>query len=205
MEDRRQLDPRGDHVLGRADARRCAPRNLPLASGRPASRAIALKMRGTWPGIEPLADPAALGDRAEQFSVLDPAPVEPPAYTSRTVSGRPRRSRPVPRRRSWSGAPAGSRRRRFPQENQTLPGTYQLGAPQHGVVGDGEQRPVAVVDQPVPGGLQQALAQRPCQSRRLALAAPLPAVHALERKPHLRALEGFSSPRALWTMPRLVT
>ena len=51
---------------------------------------------------------------------------------------------------------------------------------EHRVVGDGEQGTVAGVNQLLPRALEQALAQRPGQPRRLVLAPPLAVVHALD-------------------------
>ena len=102
----------------RRPGRLCPERPAATASGRPASRAIALKMRGTWQGWRPLADPPALADRAEQQPVPDPGPVQPCYAPVGRCPHRPRRSRPCPRRRSWSGAPAGCRRPSIPQVGQ---------------------------------------------------------------------------------------
>ena len=48
----------------------------------------------------------------------------------------------------------------------------QLGAAEHGVIGDGQDRAVPHVDDPIAGGRQQAPAKRPGQPLHLRLPAP---------------------------------
>ena len=193
MEDRRQLDTGGDHVLGRTDPG-AVPREARGHRFRQAGLARhRLEDARHLAGVEPLADPPALADRAEQPSFRDPGAVEPGVNQPDGVPTDPGDLAPSLAVGLGAADQKAAVARQFLKQIGDLQGN-QFRPAEHGVVGDGEQRPVTVVDQSFPCRLQQALSERPCQPHRLVLPAALPTVHSLERKLHGRALDRLLQP-----------
>lgn len=150
LEDVRQPDAGGDHVLRRADQSTVSREPLDQRFWRSDPACHLLEDARHMAKFEPLAERAALVHRAEQPSPGDAASLKPDAHQPRGVAGDVDRLAPA------LGVGLGTAHEKGPvaghfDKQVTDLQRRELGAAQHCVIGNGEQGTVAVVDERVLG------------------------------------------------------
>ena len=190
---RRELYPCCNHVLRGPHPRAVPQEPLDQLQSEPRPARHRLEDARDLTRIEPLAEGAAPGDRAKEPPLGERASLDPPSYQRHGVSGEVHHVAPalalgLRATHQMCGASP-----HLLHQIRNLQGD-ELGAAQQRIVGDCEQRAVAVVDEPPARDIGQATAKRPGERLRLALSAALSPVHVPERKAHLGRRERRLAP-----------